>query len=296
MTIGIPRSLFYYLDDITEAFLKKLNIKVIISPKTNKHIIDEGNKWANDEMCLSVKNYLGHVSYLKDKCDYILVPRIDNYYTYNQTCTNFLAMHDIVKNIFDVKIISYNIDLNNKQTLKKGLFNVGKKLNKNKKEINKAYHYAIDKYKKQNKALIKKNLERLNSDNKKVLLVSHNYNTYDEAIGKPIIEQLDKMGIDIIYSNHFDKSLCRKLSKNISEDLYWKLSKELIGSLELVKNKVDGVLFLSTFPCGLDSLANELVMLKLNLPYLNIVIDDLSATNGIETRIESFVDIIKNFQ
>ena len=30
-------------------------------------------------MCLSIKNYIGHVDYLKDKCDYILVPRIDNY-------------------------------------------------------------------------------------------------------------------------------------------------------------------------------------------------------------------------
>ena len=54
MTIGIPRSLFYYLEDITEYFLEKLDVKVIVSPKTNKHIIDEGSKWANDEMCLSI--------------------------------------------------------------------------------------------------------------------------------------------------------------------------------------------------------------------------------------------------
>ena len=38
-------------------------------------------------MCLSLKNYIGHVAYLKDKCDYILIPRIDNYGIENQTCT-----------------------------------------------------------------------------------------------------------------------------------------------------------------------------------------------------------------
>lgn len=43
----------------------------------------------------------------------------------------------------------------------------------------------------------------------------------------------------------------------------------------------------------MDSLANELVMRKINKPYLNLVIDDLDASGGINTRIESFVDIIE---
>ena len=297
MKIGIPRALFYYLDgDIVIAFLKKLNIDVIISPKTSKKILEDGIKYAPDEMCLSLKNYIGHISYLKDKCDYILIPRIDNYYTFNQTCTNFLALRDIVSNIFDVKVLDYNIDLNNKQTLKKGLFMIAKKLGKKHKEINYSYHFAVNKNKKERKLLNKINMEKLNSENKKVLLISHNYNTYDELIGKPIINLLKKQDIEVIYSDLFDKTLCRKLSENISKDLYWKYSKEIIGSFEIVKNRVDGVVFLSTFPCGLDSLVNELLILKLDLPYLNIIIDEMYAENGLETRVESFADIIKNYK
>ena len=297
MKIGIPRALFYYLDgDIVIAFLKKLNIDVIISPKTSKKILEDGIKYAPDEMCLSLKNYIGHISYLKDKCDYILVPRIDNYYTFNQTCTNFLALRDIVSNIFDVKVLDYNIDLNNKQTLKKGLFMIAKKLGKKHKEINYSYHFAVNKNKKERKLLNKINMEKLNSENKKVLLISHNYNTYDELIGKPIINLLKKQDIEVIYSDLFDKTLCRKLSENSSKDLYWKYSKEIIGSFEIVKNRVDGVVFLSTFPCGLDSLVNELLILKLDLPYLNIIIDEMYAENGLETRVESFADIIKNYK
>lgn len=297
MKIGIPRSLFYYLDgDIVINFLKELNIDTIISPNTNKEIIDKGIFYAPDEMCLSGKNYLGHVSYLVDKCDYILVPRIDNYYTFNQTCTNFLAMYDIVSNIFKTKVIGYNIDLNNKETLKKGLIRIGKKLGKKNKDIMIAYKKAIKKHNYKYKKLIKNNMDKLNSDKTKILLLSHNYNTYDQMIGKPVIELLEKMGIEIIYSDLFDKSLCRTLSKNISNDLYWKNSREIIGSFKIAKNRIDGVVILSAFPCGLDSLVNELLMLKINIPYLNIVIDDLDATNGLETRIESFADIITNFK
>lgn len=297
MRIGIPRSLFYHIDGIMlENFLKNLDVDILISPKTNKEIINKGIKYASDEMCLSIKSYLGHVHYLKDKCDYVLVPRIDNYYTSNQTCTNFLAISDIVSNVFDINTIGYNIDLNNKQSLKKGLFQIGYKLGKKKKKIKNAYYKALRDYKIKESKLIKDNIKKFSNNGKKILLISHSYNTYDEMIGVPIINKLSHMGLEVIYSDLFDKKVCRKLSKKISPDLYWKYSKELVGSLEITKGKIDGVVFLSTFPCGLDSLVNELLMLKIDIPYLNIVIDDLDAMNGVETRIESFADILNNFK
>ena len=289
--------MFYYLNgDITVVFLKKLGIDVVISPKTTKKMIEDGMKYAPDEMCLSMKNYLGHVSYLKDKCDYILVPRIDNFYTFNQTCTNFLAARDIVNSIFDVNVLDYNIDLNNKDTLKKGMFKLAGILGYKVNVISDAYLYSVNKYKEKKKRLIMENLAKLNSDKKKVLLVSHAYNTYDELIGKPIIKMLERENIEVIYSDLLDNSMCRKLSKNISSELYWKYSRESIGAYEMVKNRIDGVVFLSTFPCGLDSLVNQLLILKMDKPYLNIVIDDMDADNGIDTRIESFSDIINCYK
>jgi len=328
MKIGIPKSMFYYLQgDIIVNFFKKLGESVVISPDTNRKIIEDGIKYAPDEMCLSMKNYIGHVYYLKDKCDYILVPRIDNYYTFNQTCTNFLAARDIISNLFDVKVLDYNINLNDKENLKKGLFKLGNFLGYKKDKINASYIYAIRKNNKNRKRLIKNNMDKLNSDKKKVLLISHSYIIHDKLIGKPVLDMLKKENIDIIskffsfemkpekiddyywdinlrtkkyseiiYSDALDSSMCRKLSRNISEELYWKYSKESIGAYEMIKNRIDGVVFLSTFPCGLDSLVNELLILKLDKPYLNIIIDDLSADNGLETRIESFSDILNCYK
>ena len=69
MKLGIPRALFYYLNgDIVINCFKKLGIDIVVSPKTTKKIIEDGLYYAPDEMCLSMKNYLGHVAYLKDKC------------------------------------------------------------------------------------------------------------------------------------------------------------------------------------------------------------------------------------
>ncbi len=292
--VGIPRGIFYYYyGDIWKNFFDYLKIPYIVSPNTNKEIMLLGTKYSNDEMCLALKTYLGHVSYLEDKCDYILVPRIDNFKSENQTCTNFLSIYDIVKNTFDTKILNYNINLEKHETLKKGLIKIGNTLNKDKHVLVKAYKHAIKKYKEKRELEITVNLNKLNSKKTKILLVSHPYNTYDDLIGKDIIKYLEKSDVEIIFSDKFDENITNKLSEKLSKDLYFKYSKDNIGALEFSKDKIDGVIFLSAFPCGPDSLVNELAMRKIKLPYINLVLDDNSSFTGTETRLESFVDMLK---
>lgn len=292
MKIGIPRSLFYYhFSDSWLNFFKYLKINVVLSPETNKEILDLGLKYSTDEMCLSLKNYIGHVAYLKDKCDYILIPRIDNYGIDNQTCTNFLACYDIINNRFDINILNYNINLRNKETELKGFISIGKQLGINKEKVKDAYLYSKVKSSKNRKEKVLNNLRNLKSNKKKILLVGHPYNIYDKSIGIPIIEMLKAFDIEIIYSDlFFDKDESSKYSK----ELYWKYSKQNISSISKCIDRIDGIIFLSSFPCGLDSLVNELVMRKLDKPYINIIIDDNSVSGGIETRIESFIDIISS--
>ena len=292
--IGLPRAFtYYYFSDLWKIFFKELNIDYIESPPTNKEIVSKGMSRANDEMCLSFKIYLGHIDYLKDKCDYILVPRIDNYGKSNQTCTNFLAAFDIINNLFETKILDYNINLEGNNNELDGFLRIGKLLNKSRYDVIKAYNKAIlDTYKiKQNK--IKKNIKALENDGLKVLLVSHSYNTYDAYIGKQITDYLEEMGLTIIYSDMFDDKETNKLAYKLSDTIYFKYSKDNIGSIKLVQDKIDGIIFLSAFPCGLDSLVNELVMRKINKPYLNLIMDESYSLTGIKTRIESFVDILE---
>lgn len=292
-TVGIPRSLFYYYyKDLWKDFFDALKVPYIISPLTNKNIMDRGIDVANSEMCLSLKNYLGHIDYLKDKCDYILVPRISNFKNDNQTCTNFWSAYDIVKNIFNVNILHYNIDIEKGQTLKKGLYKIGKTLNKKHSQIKKAYKYAIIREKKRIKKNHQINQNKLKLKKTKILIVGHPYNIYDELIGKDIIKYLIKNDIEVIYSDKFNPKITNPLSKEISKDLYFKYSKDNLGAIAYCKKQINGVIFISSFPCAPDSLVNELAMRKIKIPYLNLVIDDNSSFTGLETRLESFLDML----
>ena len=290
MTIGIPRGLFYYyFGDMWCLFFDKLGINYIVSPETDRFIKSLGSKYSSDEMCLSMKIYIGHVAYLVDKCDMVLVPRIDNYGRFNQTCTNFLACYDIINNLFDIDIVDYNISYTDGDTLKKAFFSIGKRLGKSMSEVRDAYYYSLYKSDKIRKSKIIDNMNKLNLSGKKILLVSHPYNTYDSSIGMPVIKYLESIGCSVIYSDLFDSG---EEGYKLSSGLYWKFSRSIIGSIELCKDKVDGIIFLSSFPCGLDSLVNDVVIRKVNGKCLNLVIDDMDAFAGIETRLESFVDIV----
>lgn len=294
LKIGLPRSLYYYYyGDLLKNFFENLECQVIISPKTNKEIMDNGIHYAYDEMCLALKNYIGHVHYLQDKCDYVVISRIDNFGINDQTCTNFLSTYDIINNLLDVKIIDYNIDYCHKETEQLAFLKMGEKLNFKKKEVVNAYNRAkIDSMNKREKE-IRKNRYLLKSDKIKLLVVGHAYNINDEYIGKPILDIFKKMDVELIYSNLFDSEKASRYSKKLSKNLYFKYNKENIGPIEMVKRQIDGVVFLTVFPCGPDSIANELVMRRIKLPYLNLIVDDLDSLTGFETRIESFIDMIK---
>ncbi len=290
MKIGIPKALYYYyFFDKWQYFFEQLNI-TLVTIDTNKEILERGSVYASSEMCLSLKIFLGHVDYLKDKCDYILIPKIDNFGLNDQMCSNFSCLYDLVNNLFDVKILTYEINHLKKKYEKRGLINIGKQLGFDRKSLLKAYNIACLKYKKKKKELSIINLNKLNSDKKKILIVAHDYNINDSFIGKEIIKNIEKYDLEIIYSHLFNEDY---LSYYLSKNLYWKYSKKNVGAIVLCKEKIDGIIFISTFPCGLDSLVNELMMRKIELPYLNLIIDDQDALAGIETRIESFVDIIE---
>lgn len=292
--IGIPRSLFYYYDGyFLKNFFEYLDFEVIVSPETSRSILNEGVKYANDEMCLSLKIFLGHISYLKDKCDYILNMRIDNYGRFDQTCTNFLSLYDLVNNLFEVNLLNININHLKGETMYNALKKIGMKFDIPSTKIKNSYLRALAKNKKRNKNLELINKNKLYKDGLKILLVSHAYNINDKYIGKPIIEYLEKNKTNVILSNQFNIDNVKELSYRLCPNLYWYYNKENIGALVSIYDKIDGVIFLSSFPCGPDSLVNELVIRKIKKPYLNLIIDDLDSLTGIETRLESFIDILE---
>ena len=82
-------------------------------------------------------------------------------------------------------------------------------------------------------------------------------------------------------------------SFEFSATLPWIVNRELIGALLCLHQDIDGVVLISAFPCGPDSMTNDAVARCIKgKPMLSLTVDAQSGTAGLETRIESFIDIL----
>ena len=294
--IGIPRALLYYRYGVLwKNFFNSLGCNIVLSPETNKNIIELGCNNTIDESCLSYKIYTGHVLYLSNICDYVLVARVCDYGKKDKVCTRLNGTYDDIKHkIPEEQIIDYDIEYTKLKFPIIEFIKIGLKFTKNIPKIIYSYYKAKQKQKQHdiNQANHEKN--KLSKNNKKILILSHFYNIQDKFISKYIIEYLENNNIIPIYSNKLDRKTTKRFSTYFSDTLYWKYSKEIIGSLYYTKNMIDGIIFISTYPCGIDSLVNNLAILKnKDIPILNLTIDENITELSLETKLESFIDILK---
>lgn len=74
--IGIARALYsFYNYPLWHKFFKELNCEITLSPPTTRKMLEYGTKIAPEEICLPIKAFLGHIEFLRNEVDCILVPR-----------------------------------------------------------------------------------------------------------------------------------------------------------------------------------------------------------------------------
>jgi predicted nucleotide-binding protein (sugar kinase/HSP70/actin superfamily) len=296
--VGIPRALLYFkYGFLWESFFSSLGIKYILSPETNKEILTKGINIGVDETCIPSKIYLGHIDWLIDRCDVILIPRIAEFSKSNTVCTKYQAMYDVVRNTFRKRspnLLLFNIEKDTIDGEVGAFIRIGMKLGRKKPEIMLAYWNAKVAAKTYNLLMLNEQKKQLTTKSLKILVIAHAYNSMDSYIGKPLLNIIKNLGVIPILGNIVDEKTAIRKSEELSKTLPWIYNKELLGAIAEYKNDVDGIILVSSFPCGPDSMVNEIIVRRVrDIPILNLILDGQEGTAGLETRIESFIDIIK---
>lgn len=295
-TVGLPRSLLYHKYHVLwETFFAGLGVQTITSPVSNRAILARGIELAVDETCVPVKLLLGHVDALRDEADYVLIPRIVTLARGETACVKFLGSYDVARNaIPGIRLLEYTVDVEKGLYERQELCRVGATFERSSRKVRRAYEDASRAHERHLRALGEHQQDALGRPGIKVLVVGHAYNLYDEMLGKPIVDFLGKNGVEVVCSEYHDAAEARRLSRKISQDIPWTYNKELLGALESYRHRVDGIIFLVTFPCGPDSLMTELCMRSVKgTPSIMLVLDELQSEAGLQTRLESFIDLIE---
>ena len=251
MKIGIPRALLYYRYHVLwNTFFQELGIETVISPHTNKTLMDAGSHYAIDENCLSSKLFFGHVSALEGKCDAVFVPRIANYGKDGVMCSRFEGLYDMAVNTFrdhDIDFVTCNVDIQQKCPEEQAYVMLGVSLGASEAKAREAYQKSYQAWQAAQKAHIAEEEARLHDDRIKILVVGHSYNLYDEYIGKPILKGIEQLDAVPICSDAVDLKQAQEDSLNICKSVPWIMSRELLGSIAKYHNDVDGIILLTAF-------------------------------------------------
>ncbi len=299
MRVGLPRALLYHKYHVLwSAFLDGCGFETVVSPPTNRRILERGVSLAVDESCLPMKVLLGHVDALVGRCDGVFVPRVEAFERGEHLCVKFMGAFDIVRNsVPEAPLISCDINAEWGRDEERSLVAMASQLGVSTLRARRAYrtaHAAHEAHLRERANIQRSVAEAPRTDAVRILVVGHSYNLADAYIGEPILAYLRSLGAEVVTSDEVDLDRARRTGSVLSPTMRWRYNKELLGAIELYREHVDGVVFVVTFPCGPDSLMAEFCVRRIEgLPMTMIVLDELFGEAGIRTRLESFVDILR---
>lgn len=312
--IGIPRSLlFYKYFPLWKTFFEELGASVVISGHTTKAILERGLKLCVDEACLPVKVAFGHVEVLRDRVDYIFIPRLVSVYPREYICPKFLGFPDMVRQCMQglPGIIDSNINMYRKEgDMFRQFSEIGRHICKNPIKIAGAYKKAVNEMRGFDRRVEsgmlpeeaftarKEDVNDRADTNSTVAIVGHPYNIYDNFININLIKRLKESGINVVTADNVPEQVVNNHAGTLNKKLFWTLGRRMVGAAYhfLDYPGINGLIHVASFACGPDSLTGEMIERKArrkgNMPFLNITLDEHTGEAGIVTRIEAFLDMV----
>ncbi|MBD3193036.1 MAG: hypothetical protein GF308_20535 [Candidatus Heimdallarchaeota archaeon] len=170
-----------------------------------------------------------------------------------------------------------------------------KKLQEPRTTAEEAYEKAVKEQKKVEEKFLEKGRKAIKNIAKKedeigIVLVGRSYNAFPPETSLLIPKKLASMGVTVI---PFDF-----LEKKGKGDIPWYFGNYVKAAIDLVKEQENlFLLYINSFSCTIDAFIQNYVHSEIkDKPYLMLELDAHTADAGIQTRLEAFLEIIRNFQ
>ena len=318
MTIGVPRALSYYNNyPFYYKFLTTLGFDVVLSDKTTLKLINDGAGCVVSDTCLPIKVFVGHLINLLDKgIDTIFVPSLQSTSYKINNCSKIRGLPEIIRNVIDrpFRMIEPTLDKTEGIGIKEFCYETAHQLGIFDEDLIEeaiaagwecydrfitmakagvSQKVAIDSAIQNKQALKKIELVRPLS----VVIMAHGYNLYDERLSMRLLDKLEKMGVKAFTAIDVTREQQLDSIKELGEIQYWANELDLTGTAAyyLLNNSVDGIIALSAFGCGPDSLMVDEIQYHAsvrNMPMIHLTIDEHTGEAGFVTRVEAFVDML----
>ncbi len=292
--IAMPSALWYHhYPGLWTAFFRHLGFTVIRSGETVRKTVERAALISESEHCLPLKLHDAHLDEIVDGADVVFIPRILSTLPDHIACPKLGALPDCARAQFGdrIRIVTVDVD-EDKRPLRRSLLRLGRGLGAGGRRLRSAADAALDEMRNL------RNRQKAGCDpgeDEHFLILGHPYNLHDRYMSGPILSKLEALGVRWRFVDYAVRTI---EPEPIKWDACSIMHDALLG---LDRRRCMGVIQLSSFNCGCDSVVIEMFrdLLKMQrIPYMTLVLDENEALAGVDTRLEAFVDSIgwKNAQ
>lgn len=310
--IGVPRILYSHeLLPFWKSFLTELGFSVVLSDMTNKKTIRDGVENIIVETCFPIKLAHGHILNIIHKgVKRIFIPSVINLKKPSEDIPNTFACPyaqsipytvraSINFEAMDVKVDTPIIYFGaGKEGALRNLVRYGKTIGRSKRDIEKAFNIAIDVQDVFYKSCHEEGqefLSHLNRDDKAMVIVGRPYNSADSGANLNIHKKLIDLGVHPIPMDMLPLDASGEIDDDL-RNMYWSYGQKILRAAKTIRDRQNlYAIYITSFGCGPDSFITHFFnRIMGGKPYLQLEIDEHSADAGVVTRLEAFLDSIKN--
>ncbi|MBN1525430.1 MAG: hypothetical protein JW904_13155 [Spirochaetales bacterium] len=312
--IGINRSFFTHrLFPLYYNFFTAIGARVVIPSELNEKAFDR----QTSSMCFPAQLAIGYFDKLTEaKPDYYFIPHLEEMHIENGnkrkefSCTCIFVQGEAfwMKQIFkdkkelEEKMLAPTVNFNGGWLKgEKQFVEIAKKLKVNKDKAEEAFRRAAaiqEQFEEELVLIGKQVIDELHQDPDKIALVllGRPYNAFTEEANKGIPKKIATRGYIII--PHDMLPIQKEPVPEPHDDfMHWEIGEEILRATAIIKRdpQLFGV-YITNFLCAIDSLLVTYFRKQMeSKPSLTLELDNHTADAGVNTRVEAFVDIIRNY-
>ncbi len=296
--IGIPRALTAHsLYPLYSTFFRQLGMDVVLSG-----VDASGAMKANSGFCYPVQIAHGAVqNLLKNGTDLIFMPQVIRMPNAHEGRDSYLcplaqASPYVLAKAFPIaKILCPVLDFAHGYDASTDLIDLAaSQLDFSRNQAEHAYRLAVVAQLEAEKSMLALGGQALKdalADGKPtILLVGRSYNAFPPEASQSVARKLASMGVRVIPGD------C--LPQEQGGQTIWHYPNVILNAVALAKRHYNlFLLYISNFSCTIDAFTHSFFVSELSAkPYLILEIDAHAADAGVQTRLEAFCDILRNYR
>jgi predicted CoA-substrate-specific enzyme activase len=310
--IGVPKILnMWEFMPFWKAFLTELGFSPVFSDPTNKKTIREGVESIIVETCFPIKLTHGHVLNIINKnIKRIFIPSVINMKRFSTSAPNAFAcpyaqsIPYSIRASIDFEVHDVKVDTpivyfgKSRREVFESLLTYGREIKRSKSEVKKAVASAFEAQETFYRKIAQVGAEalaKIKDNDKAMVIIGRPYNSADPGANLNIHKKLMDLGVQSIPMDMLPVTE-NTVNEDDLESMYWGYGQKILRaarSIEKLKN-IYGI-YVTSFGCGPDSFITHFFKKVIKgKPFLQLEIDEHSADAGIVTRLEAFLDSIKN--